>query len=164
MFKANFQTVTSTAGCLPTAFLLADRIHLLPQGLKMLASQHPLQLGIWPYLGQWYLKGRLLGTNGKVPPHTHKIKRRWRLPWWLNSNESAYQCKRHRFDPWARKIPHATKQLSLSTTAIIEPMLWSLSCHYRSPCTLEPLLHKWCHPPRWEAHSSQLVSSPAHCN
>ena len=78
---------------LPTnSLLLADRIHLLPQGLKMLASQHPLQLGIWPYLGQWYLKGRLLGTSGTVPTHP-QIKRRRRLPWWLSSNESAYQCK-----------------------------------------------------------------------
>ena len=55
MFKANFQTVTSTLGCLPTAFLLADRIHLLPQGLKMLASQHPLQFdyGHVTSFGQW---------------------------------------------------------------------------------------------------------------
>ena len=30
-----------------------------------------------------------------------------RLPWWLSGKEST--CRRQRFDPWARKIPHATK-------------------------------------------------------
>ena len=29
------------------------------------------------------------------------------LPWWLISRESACQCRRHRFNPWSRRIPHA---------------------------------------------------------
>ena len=33
------------------------------------------------------------------------------LPWWLCGKESACQCKRHRFDPWVRKIPWKRKQL-----------------------------------------------------
>ena len=32
--------------------------------------------------------------------------------------ESACQCSRHEFNPWSRKIPHATEQLSLWATAI----------------------------------------------
>ena len=28
------------------------------------------------------------------------------LPWWFKGKESACQCKRHRFDPWFRKITH----------------------------------------------------------
>ena len=28
-----------------------------------------------------------------------------RLPWWLSGKESAYQCRRHSFDPWVRQIP-----------------------------------------------------------
>ena len=28
-----------------------------------------------------------------------------RLPWWLSGKEPAYQCRRHRCDPWVRKIP-----------------------------------------------------------
>ena len=36
-----------------------------------------------------------------------------RLPWWLSGKESAYQCRRHGFNPWSRKIPYATEQLSL---------------------------------------------------
>ena len=34
------------------------------------------------------------------------------LPWWYGG----YQSRGHRFNPWSRKIPHATEQLGLSTT------------------------------------------------
>ena len=33
------------------------------------------------------------------------------LPWW-RSKESACQCRGHGFEPWSRKIPHVTEQLS----------------------------------------------------
>ena len=33
------------------------------------------------------------------------------LPWRLSGKESACQCRRHGFDPWSRKIPHAAVQL-----------------------------------------------------
>ena len=26
-------------------------------------------------------------------------------PWWLSGKESAYQCRRHKFNPWVVKIP-----------------------------------------------------------
>ena len=29
-----------------------------------------------------------------------------RLLWWLSGKESACQCRRHKFNPWSRKIPH----------------------------------------------------------
>ena len=29
-------------------------------------------------------------------------------PWWLSGKESAFQCKRHGFDPWSGTIPHAS--------------------------------------------------------
>ena len=29
------------------------------------------------------------------------------LPWWLSGKESPCQCRRHRFNPWSVKIPHA---------------------------------------------------------
>ena len=32
------------------------------------------------------------------------------FPWWLSGKESAYQCKKHGFDPWARKILHGSKR------------------------------------------------------
>ena len=36
----------------------------------------------------------------------------WSLPWWLSGKESTHQCRRHRFNPWSRKISHVTEQLS----------------------------------------------------
>ena len=44
------------------------------------------------------------------------------LPWWLSGKESTCKSRRHRFDPWSRKIPHVREQLSLCTTTI-EPVL-----------------------------------------
>ena len=29
-----------------------------------------------------------------------------RLPWWLSVKASTCRCRRHRFDPWFKKIPH----------------------------------------------------------
>ena len=45
------------------------------------------------------------------------------LPWWLSSKESACQCRRHEFNPWSRKIPHAVGQLNLcaATTEACSP-------------------------------------------
>ena len=31
------------------------------------------------------------------------------LPWWYSGKESAFQCRRCRFDPWVRKIPWRKK-------------------------------------------------------
>ena len=47
------------------------------------------------------------------------------LPWWLSGKESTCQCRRHRFNPWSRKISHAVMQLSPSTTTT-ELVLWRL--------------------------------------
>ena len=33
------------------------------------------------------------------------------LPWWSRGQESACQCRGHRFNPWSRKISHAAGQL-----------------------------------------------------
>ena len=34
------------------------------------------------------------------------------LSWWLSSKESARECRRHGFDPWVGKTPHAEEPLS----------------------------------------------------
>ena len=44
------------------------------------------------------------------------------LPWWLSGKESAYQCRRHSFDPSSWKILRAAEQPRLCTTTI-EPVL-----------------------------------------
>ena len=85
------------------------------------------------------------------------------LSWWLSGKESICQCGRHGFDPWSRKILHATEQLSPCTTAIeavfqslrtttTEP--WSLSNWSLSPCSTarEAIA--------WGVHAPQLESSP----
>ena len=46
------------------------------------------------------------------------------LPWWLSGKESACQCRRHGFNPWLGKIPHAREELSPSATTT-EPASWS---------------------------------------
>ena len=81
--------------------------------------------------------------------------------------ESACHCRRHRFNPWSRKISHITEQLS--------PM-----CHSFWAYALEPGSHNcWAHvkqllkpscpracalqqekPLQWEAGAPQLESSP----
>ena len=35
-----------------------------------------------------------------------------RIPWWLSGKEFARQCRGHRFDPWARKIPYTAEALN----------------------------------------------------
>ena len=47
---------------------------------------------------------------------------------WLSGKEPAFQCRRHRFNPWSGKIPHAVQQLS------------PLSHNYWSLCVLEPVI------------------------
>ena len=40
------------------------------------------------------------------------------LPWWLSGEESACHCRKHRIDPWSRKIPtcgSATKPMTTTT-------------------------------------------------
>ena len=38
------------------------------------------------------------------------------FPWWLKGKESACQCRRHGFNPWSGKFPHAVEQLSPQVT------------------------------------------------
>lgn len=41
--------------------------------------------------------------------------------WWFSTEEFTCQCRRHRFNPWSGKIPHASKQLSPCTTPTGNP-------------------------------------------
>ena len=78
----------------------------------------------------------------------------WGLPWWLIGKESAYQCRRHRFNPWPGKIPHVLEPLSLCATAT-EPV-WSRAWELQllSPCSATTEAHTP------GAHVLQLQSSP----
>ena len=77
------------------------------------------------------------------------------LPCWLGGEESTCQCRRHRFDSWSRRTPHAVKQLSPCATTT-EPGLESQEATTTEPrcldraCALQPEK-----PPQRETHSLQ---------
>ena len=52
-----------------------------------------------------YIQYPVINHNGK------EFEKKCRFPWWLRGKESACQCRRHRFNPWSRKIPLATKSV-----------------------------------------------------
>ena len=56
------------------------------------------------------------------------------LPWWFSGKESGHQWRRLEFDPWSRRISHASGQLSpLATT--IEPVAAEPgNCNYGPMC------------------------------
>ena len=58
------------------------------------------------------------------------------LPWWCIGKKSACQCRRHGFNPWFRRIPCATKQLSLCAITTLEPV--SHNCWDHVPWQLKP--------------------------
>ena len=57
------------------------------------------------------------------------------LPWW----RSGLQCRRHGFEPWSGKIPHAAEQLSPGATTT-EPARQSPQATTIEPTRLEPVL------------------------
>ena len=73
--------------------------------------------------GEFHGQRRLAGYS----PWRHKeldTTEHLTLSRWPSSKESSCQCRRHVFDPWSRKIPHAVEQLSPWATTT-EPVLWS---------------------------------------
>ena len=68
---------------------------------------------------------------------------------WLIGNESICQYRRHRFDPWSGKIPHA----ACGTT---KPML-----HNYWACALESGTHNYWSP---RAQEPMLCNKRRHCN
>ena len=71
--------------------------------------------------GSWYPSYSILDVIRQWPDQMDVLEililmyQKWiwdranRLLWWLNSKESACQCRRHRFDPWSGKIPWRRK-------------------------------------------------------
>ena len=79
------------------------------------------------------------------------------LPWWLSGKESACQCKGHRFDPWSRKIPHASEQLSPRATITEPTRLRHGSLHASHTEAYTPHTRK---PTRYTAHAPQPEKLP----
>ena len=84
---------------------------------KFLLFRHELEI---------FLREQSFGTtsscqnNWKYFPEIRK--KGTGLPWWLSGEESACQCRRHRFNPWSRKIPYVEGQPS-PCTATSGPVL-----------------------------------------
>ena len=54
------------------------------------------------------------------------------FPKWLSSNESACQCRTHRFDPWVGKIPRRRNGYPLQYSCLENPMdrgAWRATVH-----------------------------------
>ena len=68
----------------------------------------------------------------KKKDETETIKKRSGLPWFLSGEEFTRQCRRHEFDPWSMKIPHATGQLSPRASTAVT-VLWSLGAPTPEP-------------------------------
>ena len=68
-----------------------------------------------------YFRGLLAHVCRRNKAHKIYVKANLGLPWWLSGKESTCQCRRHWFDPWSGKIPHASEQLSLRARTV-EPV------------------------------------------
>ena len=77
------------------------------------------------------------------------------LLWWLSGKEFTCQCRRHVFDPWSRKILHATEQLKPGSHNY-----WALTLQLLKPTRSRACALQQEKPPQWEAHVPQPESSP----
>ena len=58
------------------------------------------------------------------------------LPWWFSGKESAWQCWRHGFKPWVKKIPWRKKWLS---TPVLLPRKPQGQRHLVAPSGLQSM-------------------------
>ena len=83
------------------------------------------------------------------------------LPWWLSSKESAFQCRRHGFDLWSGKIPHAVEQLSLGATLLsLSSRAQERNCWVHELRLLKPTCPRACAQSKRSRHNGK----PAHCS
>ena len=123
-------------------------------------TQAELYILLWNFLQDILFSYKNKEQNGVYSLLPFKLKKEEeRLPWWLSGKESACQCRRHEFDPWSGKIPHATEQISLCAQLLSlcsraqEPQLLKSECP--GACALQQEK-----PPQREAHTPRLESSP----
>ena len=91
---------------------------IFPRGDVLVYCNHPLWLNmsLFPVFHCYkqccdvHPCGSREKGRGNIPEA--KLKVCAGLPWRLTGKESTCQCRRHRFDLWSWKIPHAEEQLS----------------------------------------------------
>ena len=76
------------------------------------------------------------------------------FPWWPSGEESACQCRRHRFDACSGKTPQATEQLSPCTTTA-EPALQSPGVATAEACAPRACTLQLCTLLVWEKPPNQ---------
>ena len=84
------------------------------------------------------------------------------LPWCLSGKESAYQCRRLRFNPWSREIPRAAGQLSPCGTTTEAQVPIARVPHPEKPLRWEdrkPQLESGSHSQLEQAHAQQQKPS-----
>ena len=137
---------------------------------SILAWRIPMDRGAW-----WAIVHRVTKSQTWLSNYTQRIitekiifmhngiiERLLGLPWWLSGKEFACQCRRHGFNLWSGKIPHAEGQLSPCATNI-EPVFqsWGASTteptFSRSHATQEK-------PLKWKAHMLQWRVAPTRHN
>ena len=101
---------------------------------------------------------RTLALRKKLPPSSEAwvylvfIEQTLALPWWLSGKESACQCRRRGFNPWSRKLSHASETLSPCATLLSlcprvqEPQPLSLCSGIQELQLLSPHAAKACAP------------------
>ena len=161
-----------------------DRSNLGNDPLSLSEKLTPRTLGLWVQPIVWMLQW----SSGIFPVLVELIRlqgvSRKSLQWYAChckardgwsprkkiKKESTCQCRRHRFNPWSKKIPCTKQQLSP------EPQLLSLCSRDCEPYLLSPSTAAtesytpWSpalqqeRPPQWEACALHLESNPTHHN
>ena len=89
-------------------------------------------LGYWNLNSIWLLCFQELWILFFSPKPLKSGKYPSWLPKWLSSNESARQCRTHRFDPWVGKIPGEGNGYPLQYSCLGNPMdrgAWRATVH-----------------------------------
>jgi len=73
---------------------------------------------------------------------------------WYSGEESACQCREHRFNPWSRKIPYAAEQLSPCATTTEPICSGAHNLQILKPTSLKPVLQNRSHCKEKSAHDN----------
>ena len=97
---------------------ICETLDTQPSMLMKARSPGLLYLSLSPCnLAKWPLRCAVYSRTWSNNSYSSKFPAG--VSWWLIGKESAHQCRRHGFDSWSGKIPHASEQLSpcITTTA-----------------------------------------------
>ena len=99
-----------------------------------------------------------------------KKKKRWTgLPWWLSGKESTCQCRRHRFNPWSRKIPRTMEHLRPCAPQLLglcsragSPNYWAHVLQLLTSACPKACAPQQEKPLQWVTHCNQRAGPACH--